>query len=163
MVGDKICKVKRASRTKIVCKVKPWEETDDIAFIGGRGLRRIQWNSLPQESVDWYDLPVSDSQSHQTEVYSAGAASGDFVAVYKGLFKAPANGEYRFLLSASGNAEFHIAYEEPFDTQILNYELESVVNASNTPKNDPYFLNTISDVVELEQDEYYYYELRHLE
>lgn len=160
-VGTQNCRVRYSSKNLIKCLLKPYNDTqNDVAFVGGRGLKREtfrgkfdNFEAISGQSADevthMNQLAIMGRKADKPKVESG--AKQDRVVVYKGLFKAPASGHYKFLLSSQGWAQFWMAHDEEFSGQIKanEYATELLINSTGTPKTDPYQKNTISKLVKL--------------
>ena len=122
------CVISFVNYTKIICEMPAFAAPTDQAYSGGRGLKRQFWNNTalafnflegkvkPTTTENWFD--AEGPKDLRNEYYTLAGVlkykSFAYRDVWKGLFKAPLTGKYKFLISGDDNTYFNIDTTTPF-------------------------------------------------
>ena len=165
MVVDQICEVKESDFYHITCEMPPFTAFNQAAYIGTRGMKRYFWNNTYTDlsSLDGIVTPTSVENFFEPEgPENLGFKYRD---IWKGLFKAPKTGEYRFFISGDDYSYFLIDSVTPFTTTNAVYNPVEVakVDGWSSYRDFTKYDDQISDNISLTADEYYYIEVKHME
>jgi len=116
MVVDQICEVKESDFYHITCEMPPFTAFDQAAYIGTRGMKRYFWNNTYSDisRLDGHVNPTSVENFFEPE--GSEKNGSEYSDIWKGLFKAPKTGEYRFIISGDEKSYFLIDSVNPFTT-----------------------------------------------
>ncbi len=133
--------------------------------IGEQGkIRWYYWNNVEGSAVDYIYAHDPFPQGPDGFLYLKETASGsnfnDFYgSKMKGYFVPPENGNYQFNLIANDRGNFYLSSDD--NPANLNKEIE-LTNAISS--NDFYdYPNQVSNLINLQADQYYYFEIDHKE
>jgi hypothetical protein len=135
-VMDHTCLITSATFFQITCRMPAFATPTDTAYIGGRGLKRLFWNQTSRGFDDLIanKVPTSvetslDSQGPKDIGYSYydkarqqfRKHSFPYRDVWRGLFKAPATGNYKFMISSDDDSYFYLDTESPWVATKTDY------------------------------------------
>jgi len=179
-VMDHQCLITSATFFKITCKMPAIAAPTDASYIGGRGLKRMFWNNTNRGFDDLLanKTPTTvettyDSQGpkdlgyafyHQREQRFK-VNSFPYKDIWRGLFKAPSTGNYKFMISGDDVSTFYLDTETPWSSSVTQYTPTERAKCSYAVNFQEFYRmdSQISSDIALEADKYYYMEIKHSE
>lgn len=168
-VDEQECTVVSSNKNEIVCQT-PEKVGNHVPtnYVGQQGLKRFTFN-LNANLNNWRSEVGSDNMI-SAQIWPEFNVYDSFFTtttkdIFEGFFKAPATGDYRFLMSCDDSCDFKISTSDPMNQDAAEKVLQrnhwtfyrDTDIAEKTPDSE-YYGQNFSDWIPLVKDQYYYVE-----